>query len=62
MTILKLLLIAHLVGDFILQPVSLVEKKKNSIKGMIIHSSIYTVLVTIMILLFGNIWELKYTL
>lgn len=58
MTILKLLLIAHLVGDFILQPVSLVEKKKNSIKGMIIHSSIYTVLVTIMILLFGNIWEL----
>ena len=32
MVSLKLLLIAHLIGDFFLQPVKLVEQKKNSIK------------------------------
>ena len=45
MDILKLLLIAHLIGDFFLQPVKLVEKKKNSIKGLIIHSLIYTLMI-----------------
>ena len=39
---LKLLLIAHLIGDFFLQPVKLVEQKKNSIKWLIIHTIIYT--------------------
>ena len=54
MDILKLLLIAHLIGDFFLQPVKLVEKKKNSIKGLIIHSLIYTLMITLVLLLFGN--------
>ncbi|MBQ4570267.1 MAG: DUF3307 domain-containing protein [Bacilli bacterium] len=58
MDILKLLLIAHLIGDFFLQPVKLVEKKKNSIKGLIIHSLIYTIMITLVLLLFGNIWEI----
>ena len=58
MDILKLLLIAHLIGDFFLQPVKLVEKKKNSIKGLIIHSLIYTLMITLVLLLFGNIWEI----
>ncbi len=58
MDILKLLLIAHFIGDFFLQPVKLVEKKKNSIKGLIIHGLIYTLMVSLMVLLFGNIWEI----
>ena len=58
MDILKLLLIAHLIGDFFLQPVKLVEKKKNSIKELIIHSLIYTLMITLVLLLFGNIWEI----
>ena len=57
MDILKLLLIAHLIGDFFLQPVKLVEKKKNSIKGLVIHSLIYTSMIILVLLLFGNIWE-----
>ena len=58
MEILKLLLIAHLIGDFFLQPVKLVEKKKDGIKGLIIHSVIYTLMITSVLLLFGNIWEI----
>lgn len=58
MDILKLLLIAHLIGDFFLQPVKLVEKKKDSIKGLIIHSLIYTLMITLVLLLFGNVWEI----
>lgn len=58
MDILKLLLIAHLIGDFFLQPVKLIEKKKSSIKGLIIHSLIYTLMITLVLLLFGNIWEI----
>lgn len=62
MNILKLLLIAHLIGDFFLQPVKLVEKKKNSIEGLIIHSLIYTLMISLMLLLFGNIWEITFWL
>ncbi len=58
MDILKLLLIAHLIGDFSLQPVKLVEKKKNSINGLIMHTLVYTLIVTLVLLLFGNIWEI----
>ena len=58
MASLKLLLIAHLIGDFFLQPVKLVEKKKDSIKGLIIHSLIYTLMITLVLLLFGNVWEI----
>ena len=58
MDILKLLLIAHLIGDFFLQPVKLVEQKKNSIKGLIIHTIIYTLMIALVLLLFGNIWEI----
>lgn len=58
MGILKLLLIAHLIGDFFLQPTSLVDKKKNSIKGLIIHTSIYTLIVLFVLVLFGNVWEI----
>lgn len=58
MEILKLLLIAHLIGDFFLQSVKLVEKKKDGIKGLIIHSVIYTLMITFVLLLFGNIWEI----
>ena len=58
MDILKLLLIAHLIGDFFLQPVKLVEQKKNSIKGLIIHTLIYTLMIVLVLLLFGNIWEI----
>lgn len=62
MNILKLLLIAHLIGDFFLQPVKLVEKKKNCIEGLIIHSLIYTLMISLMLLLFGNIWEITFWL
>ena len=58
MDILKLLLIAHLIGDFFLQPVKLVEQKKNSVKGLIIHTLIYTLMIVLVLLLFGNIWEI----
>lgn len=58
MASLKLLLIAHLIGDFFLQPVKLVEQKKNSIKGLIIHTIIYTLMIALVLLLFGNIWEI----
>lgn len=58
MDILKLLLIAHLIGDFFLQPVKLVEQKKNSIKGLIIHTLIYTLMIVLVLLLFGNIREI----
>lgn len=58
MVSLKLLLIAHLIGDFFLQPVKLVEQKKNSIKGLIIHTIIYTLMIALVLLLFGNIWEI----
>ena len=58
MVSLKLLLIAHLIGDFFLQPVKLVEQKKNSIKGLIIHTLIYTLMIVLVLLLFGNIWEI----
>ena len=60
MVSLKLLLIAHLIGDFFLQPVKLVEQKKNSIKGLIIHSIIYTLMIALVLLLFGNIWEITF--
>ena len=60
MVSLKLLLIAHLIGDFFLQPVKLVEQKKNSIKGLIIHTIIYTLMITLVLLLFGNIWEITF--
>lgn len=55
MVSLKLLLIAHLIGDFFLQPIKLVEQKKNSIKGLIIHTIIYTLMIALVLLLFGNI-------
>ena len=51
MDILKLLLIAHLIGDFFLQPVKLVEQKKNSIKGLIIHTLIYTLMIVLVLFL-----------
>lgn len=60
MVSLKLLLIAHLIGDFFLQPVKLVEQKKNSIKGLIIHTIIYTLMIALVLLLFGNIWEITF--
>ena len=50
MDILKLLIIAHLIGDFFLQPVKLVEKKKNSINGLIMHTLVYTLIVTLVLL------------
>lgn len=58
MVILKLLLIAHLIGDFFLQPIKLVEQKKNTIKGLIIHTIIYTLMIALVLLLFGSIWEI----
>lgn len=58
MVILKLLLLAHLIGDFFLQPLKLVEQKKNSIKGLIIHTVIYTFMIVLVLFLFGNIWEI----
>ena len=60
MVSLKLLLIAHLIGDFFLQPVKLVEQKKNSIKGLFIHTIIYTLMIALVLLLFGNIWEITF--
>lgn len=58
MIIFKLLLISHLIGDFFLQPVKLVEKKKNSMRGLLIHVAIYTLLTTFVVIFFGNIWEI----
>lgn len=58
MTVFKLLLIAHLFGDYYCQPTCLVEKKKNSIKGLILHVLIYTLLIFLVLLLFGNVWEI----
>lgn len=58
MVILKLLLIAHLIGNFFLQPIKLVEQKKNTIKGLIIHTIFYTLMIALVLLLFGNIWEI----
>ncbi len=58
MVIFKLLLILHLTGDFFLQPIKLVEKKKNSIKALILQTIIYSSLITSVLLLFGNILEI----
>ena len=57
MDILKLLLIGHLIGDFFLQSVKLVEKKQKSIKYLFVHTIVYTLIVTLVLLLFCNIWE-----
>ena len=58
MIILKLLLIAHVIGDFFLQPVRLIEKKKNSMKAMIAHAVVYTLVFWFALLLFANLKEL----
>lgn len=55
---LKLLLISHLIGDFFLQPVSLVKKKNNSIFGLLLHTFIYSLLVIVVLVCFGYIWEI----
>ncbi len=52
------MLIAHLIGDFFLQPVKLVEEKKNSIKGLITHCLIYSIMIALVLLLYGNIFEI----
>lgn len=58
MVIFKLLLIAHLLGDYFFQPSYLAEKKKKSIIGLIAHVLIYTLFIFLVLLQFGNVWEI----
>ncbi|MCH5281909.1 MAG: DUF3307 domain-containing protein [Lachnospiraceae bacterium] len=43
----ELILLGHIIGDFYVQTDKLAEKKKNSIKYMLIHCLIYTIVVGI---------------
>lgn len=52
------LLIFHFLGDYTFQSLSLSEKKKESIRHVIIHSLIYTLLTFLAIILYGEIFEI----
>ena len=47
-----ILLIGHFLADFFFQPVYLVEKKKHSIKFLLLHSAIYLITISILSFLF----------
>lgn len=53
-----LLLTGHFLADFTFQPYRLSEKKKNSIKFLLLHSLIYTLLTFFVCLLFGNVLKI----
>ncbi|HEY8444783.1 MAG TPA: DUF3307 domain-containing protein [Bacilli bacterium] len=50
-----LLLIAHCIGDFSLQPMALAVKKKESFKYQLLHSLIYTICLSLVFLLYTGI-------
>ena len=60
MIIFKLLLIAHFIGDFVLQPKKLVESKKNNINRLVTHTIVYTLLITLVLLFFGSLGEILF--
>ncbi|MDI6903835.1 MAG: DUF3307 domain-containing protein [Methanocellales archaeon] len=55
MTLLYLLLLAHLVADF-MQPASLVRWTKESVQGLIVHTSIYSLITALVIAAYSPIW------
>ena len=55
--IFKLLLITHLVGDFIVQPEKLANLKNNKKLFLIVHALIYTFVNALILSLFCNILE-----
>lgn len=52
------LLIGHLVGDYLFQTRWMAEKKEQELLPLIIHSALYTIIVTLLALLKGglSIW------
>ena len=43
----ELIILGHIIGDFYVQTDKIAEKKKNSIKHMILHCLIYSIIVGI---------------
>jgi len=54
---LKLLIIAHLLADFIFQPTKLIEWKKRHFLGVIVHVLIFALLALILLAPFLIYWE-----
>ena len=54
---LKLLIIAHLLADFIFQPTKLIEWKKRHILGIFVHVLIFTLLSLILLAPYLVYWE-----
>ena len=52
-----ILLIGHFLADFFFQPVYLVEKKKQSIKFLLLHSVIYLITISILSFLFIDFYS-----
>ena len=50
----RLIILGHIIGDFYLQTDRIASKKKNLMRYMILHCVIYTLLMTIVILLLSN--------
>lgn len=52
-----ILLIGHFLADFFFQPVCLVERKKESIKFLLLHSVIYLITISILSFLFIDFYS-----
>lgn len=55
---LMMLIISHLLADFFFQSNSLVEKKSNNIKYLLIHAVIYLVLILLPCMLYGKAFQI----
>ncbi len=54
---LKLLIIAHLLADFIFQPKKLIEWKKRNIVGILVHVFIFALLSLLLLMPYLVYWE-----
>ncbi|HEY8390428.1 MAG TPA: DUF3307 domain-containing protein [Clostridia bacterium] len=55
-----LLLTSHFLADFTFQPYKLSEKKKNSIRFLLLHALIYSLLTFLVCLLFGSTFQIVF--
>lgn len=53
----KLLIIAHLLADFIFQPKKLIEWKKRNLTGILVHVMIFVLLSLLLLMPFLKFWE-----
>jgi hypothetical protein len=54
---LKLLIIAHLLADFIFQPKKLIEWKKRNFVGILVHVMIFALLSLLLMMPYLKFWE-----